>query len=409
MGINKELNELDFSDHSRVLTKVEYANLSEKSKKGAIPVEYFRKNLFYPTVTTDRKDETIGTADFRKVIFSGSDMKISVNKYLHQRHKDILTILFTDNLGVSNPLADGTYYIYTNLTHIAKELGYSTPNGAIKSVKKFLGDLRDTDIIITTKTSSGKTIERGHKLLGGYTLDTENNYYKIEIPAKTAKYHILEYAVEIPLSINKKILSIPYNLPRLKAVINFLLSNTILKNGIGLKAVMEALNIDSPKTRVTFKKEIETNIDILAGFEIVYCLDTKKFFLKTAMKFIRKISQDEIIKSYEAEGQLEVLTSRKKTVSSFEHDDFEQIKDISYLRLSFTNKYIRILDKDYLIKDFKYVEGKEGIYIVAKDREVLVNFPTKLTDIEKIYAKILGYNIAYFDNKNGFEETEVDF
>lgn len=403
---DKKINSIDFNDHTRQLSPIEYLNLTKKAEQGTFPVDYLRKGLFHPTVTKDAKNRANLSQNFKKILYSDDNMEIAVNKYLHQKHRDALTILFTDNLGVSTPLTDGTYYIYTNLTHLARQLGYSNPNASTLRVKELLNDLRDTDIIFTKKNPKGKIIEEGHKLLGGYKLDTINNYYSIEIPAKTSKYHILSFAVEIPKEISQKILAIPQQMPRVKATISYLLSNKILKNGIKLGSVMEILGIDSPKQKATFKKEIEDNINILDDFNIEYDVNIKKFTLKKELGFHRAVSHQEAMESYIKEGIIKIDEKKPVVKDGFEYSDMNVI-DINYLRMSFQNKYIRVKDKNYLIKDFILEEDSKQIVIVAICNDFETNIKTRLYDFESVYNKVVNYNRDYFEFVNNLNVDEI--
>lgn len=409
MKKDEKMEEVDFSDHTRDLSSTEYANLYQKAEKGAFPVDYLRKNLFYPTT----KEEKNVPTNFKKIIHEDKSVKIAVNKYLHQRHSDVLRILFTDNFGVSTPLSDGTYYIYTNLTHIAKELGYANPNSSVERVKELLSDLRNTEIIITTTSeNNGKTIETGgHRLLGEYKLDIVTNQYCVEIPNKTAKYHILNFAVEIPKQTNQRILKIPHTKPRLKATITYLLSNKILKNGIGLDTIMNMLNIDTPKTKSTFKKEIEENIAILKEFNIDYNEDTKKFQLEKELTFYREVTTKQAIDSYIKDGKIEIVDLKKKNKSG-ETNDFEDyaVKDIPYLEMVFVDKYIRVQDNNYLIKKFsieEYLENEETKKQVVIEtvigKDIVKKIGTKMIDFEKIYTKVANYNKEYLDYCSGLK------
>ena len=102
--MKKELNIIFKED--RELTEKEYMNLSKKVNGGYIPVDYLRKNLFNATVRDSKELRR------KKIIYNDKQIKITVNRSLHQKHRDLLSLLFTDNKGVSKPSKEGSYLIY---------------------------------------------------------------------------------------------------------------------------------------------------------------------------------------------------------------------------------------------------------------------------------------------------------
>ena len=397
MNESKIITNLDFKDEFRDLSKIEYQNIKAKSELGTIPVDYLRKNLFNATGTA-----LAVPSNYKKVLFENDKYKVSVDRYLHQRHKDIITVLFADNLGVSQPAKDGSYYIYTNLTHIARALGYTNPNSSIQRVKSLLNDLRGTDLKIFDKE---KKLEHGHHLLGEYTLDIEKGFYLVQIPARTAKYHILNFGVEIPKEMNRDILKIPIKFAKLKAIITYILSSKPLRNGITLEVLMSKLEIEStPKSRSLFKKEILDNIETLEKFNIEFDKTTKKLYLKHTLKFEREVTHEEIIDSYAKEGQLGDL--KTKTAKNNEKE-FEEVivLDLNYLKMKYVNKYIRIQEKNYLIKDFLFKKNSdsgenESILIRAEINNVEINISSNTMNFEEMLKKLIGYNQSYLDFKN---------
>lgn len=290
----------------RDLTNIEYANLASKANAGALPVEYFRKNLFNATTRTSKDLKR------NKTIFDNGREAIQVTRSLHQKHRDVLSILYTDNLGVLKPKSDGSYQIRTNLYHIAKEMGYKNPSDATHLIKDFLFDMRHTDIVYK---KDGKEV--GHSLLGDYQYDKDSGEYHVNIPAMTAKMQILNYAVEIPKEINKKIVAIPNNLSKIKALVSYLLSNQGMKNGIGFDTVCDKLDIDDAANRSRFKKQVKDNTDLLRSFNIEY--ENDKFIYRQieSIKFQRGVKESEIISiiaSEEEQKEIERYGFDKKLI-----------------------------------------------------------------------------------------------
>ena len=252
--------------NERELTSVEYYNLCNKANMGALPVEYFRKNLFNATTRISKQLKR------DKLIYDDGKLKIKVNRSLHQKHRDLLSIIFTDNRGIKKPNKDGSYLIYHNLYDMAKKMGYDKPLDAVHLIKDWLHDLRYTDMIV-----ENDKFEHRHLLLGKFELDKETGNYAVKIPSETAKFHILHYSVEIPREINRKIIAIPNNLAKIKALVSYMLSNQALKNGIGFENICDKLDISVSSRKSEFLKEIRSNLELLQEFNIAFNEETKIF------------------------------------------------------------------------------------------------------------------------------------
>lgn len=116
-----------YFDEERKLLKPEKANISKKVREGYINADWFRKTLFNATSTG-------ACIKYKKPksIFNQNGIEILVSHSLNQKHADVLSILYTDNLRFKKMKLkdDGSFYIYTSLYHIAKKMGYKTPKGA---------------------------------------------------------------------------------------------------------------------------------------------------------------------------------------------------------------------------------------------------------------------------------------
>lgn len=386
----KKINDLE-----KDLSRIENINFLFKSEEGSTPTDYLRRNLFHATSTID-KTKGFENANFKRVLFENEKYSVSVNRYLHQRHKDVLTVLFTNNLKVTAPLADGKYSIHVNLTDVARSMGYKTPRSSTWRVRELIDDLRSTDILITKKKPNGN-YTKGHKFLGNFQLDEKSKHYIIDIPAETARYHIVEYGVEIPLHTIKKILAIPYTLSKLKALITFMLSNKKHRNGLGIASVMESLAINTRKTRYAFKKEVNDNINVLNDFKIDYDKESEKFSLLEEMSFERGIGEKEIREALIAEGKIKPISDDEDGSDSL----FGNVRDLTYLKTKWLNKYLRIAEANFLIKGFKY-ENKEKNQIIIETtfNNAKKNISSHTANIDELEGKITKYNMNYLDFKD---------
>lgn len=335
--------EVLFDDH-RLLTNVEFLNLADKVNKGALPAEYFRKNLFNATTRVSQELKR------NKVIYDDGKLKIKVNRSLHQKHRDLLSIIFTDNKGTSPLRRDGSYLIYHNLYDMAKKMGYSKPNDVIHLIKGWLDDLRHTDMIV-----ENENFEYGHMLLGDFVLDHKTNKYAVVMPAKTAKFHILHYAVEIPRELNQKIVAIPNNLAKTKALVSYMLSNQALKNGIGFENICDKLDINVPTRKSEFLREIKAHGDLLQEFNITFDKDSQilKYKQIEAIRFHPSLKIDKIIECIDQTPKEEVQKSSFESLSLFSEDDLKEILDTNEERykkliMSFVDCEISVNEQKYL-------------------------------------------------------------
>lgn len=320
----------------RELTDFEIINLN--SKKNSIPVEYFRKNLFNATTRESKELRRL------KTIYDDGENKVMVNRSLHQKHRDLLSILFTENKEIITQ-KDGSLIIKTNLYQIAKHMGYSKPGDAIHLVKDYLYDLRNTEMTFKSKNENVVYDEKGgHRLIGEYEYNSTDGDYLIYIQAKTNKYKILNFAVEIPKKINRKIIAIPNKLAKTKALVSYILSNKALKNGISFASVCDKLDITEVDNKSRFKRELKENAKLLSDFNIYYDVETNiiKYEQLCDIKFHRAIDKSEILSKI---GNIELIEDLELPHQS-EAPNLEAKEIERYL-----GKYIKHASKDVLGKD----------------------------------------------------------
>lgn len=383
----------DFYKQDRPLSKTELVNLTHK--KNSIPVEYFRKNLFNATTRTSCELKK------PKVIFDDGTNKMIVNRSLHQKHRDILSILFTDNKNLKVN-EDGSIEISTNLYYIAKEMGYDKPKDGTHVIKGFLYDLRHTEITFKTKKKDVAMPEKGgHRLIGTYKYDEKSGDYIVSIPSETAKYRILNYAVEIPKEINRKIIAIPNNLAKVKALVSYMLSNQALKNGISFDKICDKLDIQN-ENKSRFKKELLENIELLQEFNITFNEETKIFKYEQieAIRFHAPVKVEKLVGSLDQQMQQQRDEPKKDEVkkNSFENltlfSSEENIKEIlntneeRYKKLitSFINSPIIINNIEYVFTGLSK-NTSDQILLEMKDNEQrTLRANTKLTTYYSVFG-----------------------
>ena len=223
--------------------------------------------------------------------------KVMVNRSLHQKHRDLLSILFTEAKEILTR-KDGSLIIKTNLYQIAKHMGYPKPGDATHLIKDYLYDLRNTEMTFKSKNENVLFDEkRGHRLIGEYEYNSSDGDYIVIIPASTNKYKILNFAVEIPKKINRKIIAIPNKFAKTKALVSYILSNKALKNGISFASVCDKLDVTEADNKSRFKREIKENAQLLSEFNIYYDAETNiiKYEQICEIKFHRALDKNEIL------------------------------------------------------------------------------------------------------------------
>lgn len=306
-------------NEERELTERETINLN--SKKNSIPVEYLRKNLFNATTRESKELKRM------KTIYDDGINKIQVNRSLHQKHRDLLSILFTDNNGIES-LKNGSSIIKTSLYHNAKEMGYENPKDGTSVIKSFLWDLENTKFIFTKKNGTDYE-EQSHSLIGNHTYSSKYDSYIITIPSDTNKFKILNFAVEIPKEINRKIVSIPNKFAKTKALVSYILSNKALTNGISFESICDKLDIDLGSRKSEFKKELKENKDLLKDFNITYNEESCiiKYEQLEDIKFHRGMKPMEILEIIDKEKEKEL--------------ELEELVNFGFRKSRFVGKYIK--------------------------------------------------------------------
>jgi hypothetical protein len=371
-----------FSEN-RELTPKEYKNLSKKVNGGYIPVNYLRKNLFNATISASKELIRL------KTIYDDGTTKLKVNRSLHQKHRDLLSILFSDNNGVSKPSRDGGYYIKTNLYKLAKAMGYGTGkkenskykiSSATPLIEKFLNDLQSTLIIV-----EDDRFKYTYQLIGESLFDKYNQYdkevknYIVKIPPLTAKYHIFNWGVQIPKEINRDIVAIPNKLSKLKALVSFILSNKALKNGVSFNSVCDKLDILDSPNKSRFKKQIRENQELLNKFKIKYDEERKIFYYEN----IKEIDFEKALNSKDIDEEI-----RLKEIGSYEILIGEKV------RFSTPMEMILLTITSVKVKADKFV-------VVGKDEKGYeVEFPYTKEKIRQFIQKIK-------DTKLGLKEIDI--
>jgi hypothetical protein len=355
-------------EKDRELTEKEYKNLSKKVNGGYIPLDYLRKNLFNATVRDSKELKR------KKIIYNDKQIKITVNRSLHQKHRDLLSLLFTDNRGVSKPSKDGSYIIYTNIYDLAKKMNYKSPKNSTNNIYRMLNDLSVTRLEIEDEIGIFR-----HNLIAEDYYDKDSGKYMVRIPSMTAKYHIFNWGIQIPQKINREIILIPDKLSKLKALVSFILSNKALKNGVSFNSVCDKLDILDSPNRSRFKRQIRENRELLNKFNIKYDEERKIFYYEN----IREIDFEKALNSKDIDEQI-------------------RLKEIGEYELLIGKKIRFVTSMDTILLTIESIKVKEDKFmIVGKDEN--------RHKIELPYTKesIIRFIQDIRDKKIGLKEIDI--
>jgi hypothetical protein len=285
-------------DKKREVLKNEWKNIAKKANNGYMNVDWFRRNMFNATAKNQRKEYKQ-----YKTIWKNKDKEIQISHPLNQKHADVLSILFTDNIGTTKPNKDGSFYIYTSLYGIAKKMGYKYPAKSTEKVVKFINDMRWTDFVVKSKEGWYR-----FTILGEAYYSESKEVFQVHIDGKSAKILAINTGLQIESSLNEKIVQIPDKLSKLKAMVRYIIANKATKYGYTLEHIFEKYgmdnNIKTPinrKNRSNFKKQLKENGELLAKFNIIYDEQKSKIYYKQ----IEKIAFEKPIKIESIKEEME--------------------------------------------------------------------------------------------------------
>lgn len=264
-------------DEEREVLKNEWKNIAKKVNNGYMNAEWFRRNMFNATARNQRKEYK-----HYKTIWKNDDKEIQISHPLNQKHADVLSILFADNIGTTKPDKDGSFYIYTSLYGIAKKMGYKYPERASHKIVKFINDMRWTDFVIKNREGWYR-----FTILGEAHYNERKEVFQVHIDGKSAKVLAINTGLQIESSLNEKIVRIPDKLSKLKAMVRYIIANKEIKYGYTLEHIFEKYGMDkniktrtNRKNRSNFKKQLKENGDLLDKFNIIYDEQKGKIYYK---------------------------------------------------------------------------------------------------------------------------------
>ena len=286
----KSLFPLQFEE-KRKLVKEEYANLSKKVSGGFFNADLFRQNIFTPAARVSHKPYKVP-----KIAYENDKNSIAISHPLSQKHADILSLIYTENVSVTKPTDTGSYKIKIVPYRIAKAMGYKHPEKAAENVIKMIRQMRWTDFVLRQKGEiNEKDNVKEFTILGGAEYNLFDGYYEIEISAESAKLLSYSVAISLDMELNKRIIAIPDNKVHLKSIVRYILANKKMRNGVTLEFFIKKFGFSgnkktaflkhfhlteteirkgSPKDRVT---KISENLALLKSFGITYDDTLKKF------------------------------------------------------------------------------------------------------------------------------------
>lgn len=293
-------------DKEREVLNNEWQNIAKKANNGYMNAEWFRRNMFNATARNQRKEYK-----HYKTIWKNEDKEIQISHPLNQKHADVLSLLFTDNIGTSKPSKDGSFYIYTSLYRIAKTMGYRYPERASHKIVKFINDMRWTDFVV-------KSTEGWYRftILGKSYYNESRKVFQVHIDGNSAKILAINTGLQIDSKLNEKIVRIPDKLSKLKAMVRYIIANKAVRHGYTLEHIFEKYGMDkniksmtNRKNRSNFKKQLKENKELLNEFNITYDEQKSKIYYKQIQDIVfeKPIRLESIKESIEKEQGLDFI------------------------------------------------------------------------------------------------------
>ncbi len=215
---------------------------------------------------------------------------------------------------VSKPDSNGGYSIYLSLYAIAKAMGYKYPSKSTDKVKQFISDLRWTDFIIYTKDGEYRTT-----ILDDAFYSEQQDVYIVSIKGKRAKILAHTTGIKISKTLTHKIVSIPDNLVKLKAMIRYIISNKPTTNGYTMNFIFDKFDIGKTgnlqvqrNSKSEFRKQLKDNENLLETFNLKYFKDEEKIYYLTQLD--------------QVEFELAVNQKPKKILEKIEAAETEEIE-----------------------------------------------------------------------------------
>jgi hypothetical protein len=297
-------------EEERALLKEEYANLRKKQSEGYMNANFFRRNMFNATARGERIQYKRPKIVWEKT----KTNKVAISHSLHQKHADVLSLIHTDHIMVSKPDSNGGYSIYLSLYAIAKAMGYKYPSKSTDKVKQFITDLRWTDFIIYTKDGEYRTT-----ILDDAFYSEQQDVYIVSIKGKSAKILAHTTGIRISKELTHKIVSIPDNLVKLKAMVRYIISNKPTTNGYTMDFIFDKFDIGKTgnlqvqrNSKSEFRKQLKDKGDLLKTFNLKFFGDEDKIYYLEQLK--------------QVEFELAVNQKPQKIIDKIEASKIEEIE-----------------------------------------------------------------------------------
>ena len=357
----------------RDLTNSEYMNLLEKQQKGAMNVDYYRYNVFSPL---NRGYKIISNPKKNPVWSSiNGDKNIYMSRRLTQKHADVLSLINTKCKKVSSPTPDGHYYIYFNINDIAEGMGYKDKKSIWGTIKKYINEMRETDIITEEIGADGQKHTFNTMLIGDSGYSHEDGSYYIEMKGRVTRILIHSVGIVLDDILAENIAKIPAKYPKIKALVRYMLSNKANKSGVKIETFYKKFQLNDgtneaaiKKAKYFFRKSLLDMEELLASFNIYYNKGEQKVYYREALDsidFIHSVNTKKIAKSLFAEDEAtRVRTELDKYIGK------KLVSKNDEILILISVKTYNEEGRELLTLTLKNEQGEEGI-IKGIDREGL--------------------------------------
>jgi len=280
-------------DKDMLLSRTEFANVSEKVNSGALGVTLLRVPIFQPVDRIAKKGELKEPKVFE---YRGS--QVSVDRDLSQKHLNVLAALL--EVRDKKLHSGGKLVINSSLYALSKKLGYKSFESN-DPIKNLINDMHKVTLTVTR----GKEKLSFH-LIDSFKEDLENGGHTFNLSSDFIKFFAYDFAVY--LEKEKSTQLVQHKQSAVTAVIRYFVSHSEpLKNGVKLDTITSFYGRDKTRDmKSKFKKKVRENLEFLAKYNITYESETDKMFylpsddIATVLRPVSVVSKDVmLIKMYE--------------------------------------------------------------------------------------------------------------
>jgi hypothetical protein len=260
-GISKKV----IQNHTESINYKKTLHIESRINKNSIVASLSR----YPLFSASTRSST----NTKKAIDISIDdgKSLSINKRLHQRHLDLLMLLFNEsNKHIGS---DGCLYVHTSWYKLAKSMGYKSATGAATVVSSYANDLQEViishDNLMNVRSKFG-IIRKSYTDLNSQDTIVVFESDFLELFAYDVVYRLLNENLDKVINIKDG---------EIKAVIRYFMTHNTMKNGMHFDTLANKLARDETKQmKSALWNKIKKHKEILEDMGIDIEEDAKKIY-----------------------------------------------------------------------------------------------------------------------------------